>query len=335
MKPIYFPFTYISKPVVEALGACFRQTVVYQPSSQNVPEKMRKWEKKGVLDIRVPVKSDENKLDAVLKDYRAWVNFNQGSEISFLKTHAHTIPFFDDTSVLKIREDIKKNAQAGQFHKNHAQKETDLLFNSRMFLHVAQEFDIQNREINRDFLLLEAMEQDLIKNLKGENETLSMENNLNHTLKTDDPGSYMTSERIEAWGHLLRHDQEISGVFITSSRSAFEHLIDKASTAEKLIRFDTITMLENGAEAAERWQDNLMEQLDMLARNSWPASTDGIEIAPADKGDGKKVALTLYILPGETPHEFFARCVGHNVLQAGEGDKDIKFKNTLIGLIEF
>ena len=79
MKPIYFPFTYISEPVVEATGVCFKQLVVYQPSNQKVPEKMQKWAKSGILDIRVPVKSDEKELDAALRDYKTWVNIHQGS----------------------------------------------------------------------------------------------------------------------------------------------------------------------------------------------------------------------------------------------------------------
>ena len=107
MKPIYFPFTFISEPIVEALSACFKQTVVYQVSSQKVPEKMQEWSKSGTLDIRIPVEGDEKKLDKILNDYRAWINLNQGSEIAFLKTQVDKIPIFDETYSSKIRDDIK------------------------------------------------------------------------------------------------------------------------------------------------------------------------------------------------------------------------------------
>ncbi|MBU4289417.1 MAG: hypothetical protein KKI12_14750, partial [Proteobacteria bacterium] len=98
MKPIYFPFTYISEPVLEALSAFFKQIVVYQPSSLNVPESMQKLADSGLLEIRIPVKGDENKIDNILKDYKSWANIHQGSEMAFFKMNPDKIPFFDDSS---------------------------------------------------------------------------------------------------------------------------------------------------------------------------------------------------------------------------------------------
>ena len=53
MTPVYFPFTYVSKQVADALSACFDKTIVYQPSSQNIPESMKQLTDKGLLDIRI------------------------------------------------------------------------------------------------------------------------------------------------------------------------------------------------------------------------------------------------------------------------------------------
>ena len=77
-----------------------------------------------------------------------------------------------------------------------------------------------------------------------------------------------------------------------------------------------------------------MESLDMLAANAWPASTDGFVKAPAVTGCDRKVSLTLYIVPGETPYEFFNRYVEHNVFNYKEKYQRVKLKNTLLGLIE-
>ena len=70
MKPVYFPFTFISRPVIEAVSACFRQIVVYQPSERHVPEQMRQWAESGMLEIRIPVKEDEERLEADLSSGR-------------------------------------------------------------------------------------------------------------------------------------------------------------------------------------------------------------------------------------------------------------------------
>jgi len=329
MKPIYFPFTFISKPIVEALSSCFKQTVVYQISSQKVPEKMQEWCKSGTLDIRIPVEGDEKKLDKILEDYRAWINLHQGSEIAFLKTQADKIPIFDETSASQIRDDIKKISR-----ENQSQDKPDDLFYARLFLHITQEFDLQNVELKQDLLLFEAMEQDLMKNLKGENEVSHMETGGNQELKADDPGHYMTKERIKAWTRLMQHDQQVSGLFVTSSRAMLEYLIDIAPEVEKLICFDAIPVFENRVEEMEKWQVGLMESLDMLTTNPLPSSTDGIFDAPeADECD-RKVALTLYIVPGETPHDFFVRCVEGDLFCAKDENKKAGFKNTLIGLLE-
>lgn len=324
MKPIYFPFTYISKPVVEALRACFRQFVVYQPSFQQVPEKMQAWEKSGILDIRVPVQGNENKLEALLKDYKTWANLHNG-ETAFFKTQADKIPFFDDYSTSQIKADIKKKGQG--------QKSEDFLFNARIFLHIAQEFDMQDWEINRDILLFEEMEQNLIKSLKGNNGILYKKDTVNKAL-IDDTGDYMTADRIKAWAHIMRYDREISELFITSSTSVFDHLIDKAPEAKIVHRFDSIPVHKNRIEQIERWQDDLMQYLDNLAKNSWPVSVDGIIKAPVDKECNSKVSLTLCLVPGETPLEFFARCVKDKSAEGGKTNEEARFKNTLIGLIE-
>ena len=329
MNPIYFPFNYVSRPVFEALSACFGQTAVYQITSQKIPEKMHELAKRETLEIRIPIEGDNEKLDAVMKDYMAWINTHQGSEIAFLKAQGDTTPFFDETSVSQIRADIRKKGQ-----EDLSPKKTDDLFNAVIFIHVAQEFDMQNDGVSQDLQLLEEMEQNLLKNLRGENEA-SYDNIFgNKILEPYDPGHYMTKERIDAWIRLMQYDHEITGLFITSSRPVLEYMIDDVPEAEILIRLDDIPILENNIKEMEIWQDSLMESLDMLAKNAWPTSTDTILKAPVVTGCDKKVTLTLYIVPGETPQEFFARFYERDSFRTKDKNKEAEFKNTLIGLLE-
>ena len=60
MKPICFPSTYVSDSVAQALTACFGPFTVYQPLPGKIPEQMRSWIEKGILDIRTPI--TENRL---------------------------------------------------------------------------------------------------------------------------------------------------------------------------------------------------------------------------------------------------------------------------------
>lgn len=330
MKPIYFPFTFISKQVVEAISACFEQTVVYQISSYHVSEKMLEWNKNNRLEIRMPVEGNEKKLDAILKDFQIWAKDHQGSEIAFLKTQAGKIPYFAESSPSQIRAEIKRKS-----FDNQSRKKIDDLFNTRLFLLLAQEFDLQNYTLNKDLLLLNEMEQNLMSNLKGENKTSHKKAAESKALETDDPGYYMPSKRIEAWAHLMQRDQQTSALFVTSSRSAFEHLLENASESEELISFDSIPVLESKVEEIVRWQDGLMETIEIIASNDWLPSKPGMFKAPLDVECDRKVSLTLNIIPGEKPHKFFARCIEHDLSHVKEINHTAGFKNTIIGLIEY
>ncbi len=329
MKPIYFPFTYISEPVAEALASCFRQTVIYQPSSRNMPEAIQKRAETDIFDIRIPVNEDEGKLDTFIKEYRRWAELHQGSGLSaFFSPGGNKIPFFDETSISQIRSDIRQHPTSDtQYPTSNT---SDTLFNARVFLCIAQDFDMQNSELDNDLASYEKMEQDIMKNLRGEDSEFPVPGSL-FPVPTDDPGNHKTEERIGAWIRLMQHDPEKSGMFVTSSQSVFDLMIDKAPDAEQVLCFDSVPIWGNSnADKAVPWQENLARHLDMLAENTWPVSADRVEVSASDD-DRRTISLTVWLAPGKTPDEFFGCYVENETFQAGnEGGK---YKNTLLGLI--
>ena len=330
MKPVYFPFTFMTKPVCQTLAACFRQTAVYQFSSIKIPDEMQQWGKSGILDIRIPVKYDGDKLDAILKQYRSWANSHQGSEIAFLKARAHKIPFFDETSTRQITADIK--SKGGR--QNRSQEKADPPLNAALFLHLAQEYDMQNLTLTQDLQNIEAMEKDFMTDLKGENHALDEEMILENTLEAYDPGHYMPKERIQAWTRIMQQDRQGSGLYVTTSRSVFEFLIDAVPEAELVGTLSAIPLVDSRIEALEKWQDELMNQIEMLAAIVWLAKTDRMTAAPEIPGCETTVSLTLYIVPGKTPHESFAGFVENDSFGVKDKHNGTKFKNTLLGLIQ-
>jgi len=173
-----------------------------------------------------------------------------------------------------------------------------------------------------------------MKDLKGDNHALDEEIALEKTLEVHDPGHYMTKERIHAWTHLMQQDQQDSGLFATTSRSVFESLIDSAPEAELVGVLDAIPVVDNEVEALETWRDELMKHLEMLAAVAWTAKTDSIITVPEIPGCETTVSLTLYIVPGKPPHEFFNRYMEHDVFNDKEKHLKVKLKNTLLGFIE-
>ena len=326
MKPIYFPFTFISEPVFDAMSTCFGKIVVYQSSKVNIPEKMKEWDNSGKLEIRIPIEGDEEKINNILQDFKTWAKNHQGSELSFLKTQIEKIPFFNENAISQITLDIKR-----QNLEKPSPGKPDMLLNARLFLQIAQEHDLQADVLRRDLLLFETMEQNLIKNLKGEIETSQMDIDTHPSVQKNDTGHYMTKERIEAWIRIMQHDDHHTGLFVTSSRSVIEHLLDDAPEAKVLPDINGIPVLESGIEEKEKWQNRLMKTLETVITDASFASTEASMKTPTSIEIDRKKTLTFYIIPGLSPHQFFSRYIKPTGSQPQDKRGMEHVKNTLIG----
>jgi hypothetical protein len=103
---------------------------------------------------------------------------------------------------------------------------------------------------------------------------------------------------------------------------------------EQVNRFDAVPAGASDAEAPATWQDELIKHLESLATHPWPGKIETMADPPEVPGSETTVALTLFIAPGKTPHEFFSECIKTDVLQAESTPDSPRFINTLIGLVE-
>lgn len=325
MTPIYFPFTYISEPILDKLWDTFGKIVVYQSSKINVPEKMTAWEKSGKIDIRMPVEGNDEKIERILQEFKSWADLHQGSELSLLKTQLGKIPFFNEDATSQIKLDIKR-----QDLKKPSEEKPERLLVARMFLQVAQELDLQHDSLKQDFLSLEAMDQRLIKELTGEALSSSSDVDTYQAVETNDAGKYMTKERIDAWARIMLQDRQQSGLFITNSRAVMEHLLDDAPEARVLSDVNDMTAFENGIKKHEKRQ-NLLHHLETIVADAASATTKTAVAPSLFKEKARKKTFTFYLIPGLSPHQFFSRYM----VSAGGKSQSKRFtepvKNTLIG----
>ena len=337
MKPIYFPFTYISKPVVDALGFCFRQSVVYQPARFTVSEKLQNWSQDGMLEIRIPFEGDEERLAAILKDYREWAKLHRdsrGLQNAFTRSLGEKVPFYDETSTSRIKADIKKDQQ-----QNQLPGEVDPSFGARLFLAIAQEFDMNTERLRRDLSSIEAMENNLLANLQGRSQSgdqfAGRKNN--SAFNSGDAAEYMIPERFMAWFQLMQFDRELgrdsSGLFLTSSRSVLYYLLDSAPQSEKILTVDTIPVDAQKSAEIEAWRDHLTAQLQRLAATSRSKEAVKVAAAPADKNCQLLASLTLYVVPEESPRSLFSRCIGRTSTSAGNEIKESHVEDIIIGYL--
>ena len=329
MKSIYFPFTYIPESVGQALAACFGQITVYQISSAKVPEDMQSLAKEGILDIRIPMEINGELLDKIYKDYRGWIDTHQGTEIAFLKTMAHNIPYFDENASSQIKADIKKTTR-----QMSAQEKPDPLFNAGLFLHMAQEYDLQNERLFRDLRDIDTMEADFLKDLKGEENDIQARTLTHKAIEIKDPGGYMTEERIAAWASFVLKDPRDFGLFITTSRAVAEHFIDIFPEINRIHWFDALFLGDERDNVWVSWRHEFMKSLELLAAHSRPDGADDMTAPPETSGTKTNISLTLYRIPEKTPRECFSRFVETHALHDDSIKTSPPFKNTIIGLIE-
>ena len=331
MKPVFFPFTFITRPVADALSICFGQTIVYQPLDSNIPQIMKDDEKSGIIDIRVPIKGDEENVISICKAYRKWMEIHQGSEINILKAQGDKAPFFDESYATQIKAALKRNEK-----KTVTPDESKTLLATRVFLSIAQQYDRENWEISEELVSIEKMEQDLLYDLKGGEADTIPGLTRGISSRMDDPGVYKTDDRLQAWARLFLNDpdpqvKDLSFLFVTASQSVFEHLLDVAPNSKRIFRLNALPGFPRTSENAVKWRDSLEKCLRAFAENNLATSRKADDLVTEGKHFTATGSITIYLVHEETPREFFTRCVSPDTIQHKSDSAGGKIKNTLIG----
>jgi hypothetical protein len=331
MKPIYFPYTYISDPVAEAVAACFGQFTVYQPLADKLPLPMQPWVDKGVIDIRIPARGDNRELELAVANYLNWANLHtggSGTNPASLKTFKASAPLLDASLSSQIVADVKR-----QINGTLTDKSSDPVLSSRIFLYFAQQFDQQSQDLDQFLEESRKKEQDLIRDLKMEEDALAAELKKEPGHMPDLNSDYLISYRLEAWTRIFLSDREPSGLFVTHSAAVLEQLLDSAPGAEKIFDFEAIPRSTATTAGLTPWQDQLISYLSDIVENKWTAASRetaaGSDIAAAEN----TVSLKIYLVPDQNSSQIFCRGAG---IQDPEFDLTRSIaggRNTLLGLV--
>jgi hypothetical protein len=332
MKPIYFPFTYVSDHVAETISACFGQFIVYRPLKENLTEQLQFWINRGAADVRVPVTGNENELKTAVKNYQAWADLHRdgsGEMVATLKAGMDPIPFFNEKSTRKIVEEIRGNTPG-----NSNIKTPDSVLAARIFLYFAQEFDRQNHELSDDLYHHQQQAAELIRQLKMENDPVAAEFQNSPMQQPDSFADYMISDRLEAWTRIFCRDSEISGLFVTHSTAVLEHLLDRASTVSRIMHSESIPSGKHKIDERVSWQERLgLKLVRLVEQNQTDASCESMEPLDLPAADNT-ISLSIYRVPDQTPYEFFTHCADIDRPTANAPDRRNKIRSTLIALVQ-
>lgn len=332
MKPVYFPFTYVPQWVAQILAACFRQFIVYQPSGLKLPSEMQSWLEANVMEVRVPVRTEDEALARMTKEFRVFSGLHDDSKN--LKTAVFwgrqgAIPCFGESAVSQIISDLKKGSRTAS-----AEADFDPLFCAQVFLDFAQEFDRQNAELNRDLGVNDRLSHELLKEISGEKEDGLPATPLNTEIRIEDPAEYMAQERLQAWLRLFMIDPVDSGLFVTSSPAIFNYLIENLDAAQKVIQSEALPVIDAKDESAIFWQDSFLKQVQQLIENRAAAAELFVDLL-SQEDRRSNVKLTLYLVAGQGPADIFAPIFDDQKVELIRPHQNAEATNanTLIGLI--
>ena len=280
MKPIYFPFTFISEPVLKEISMFFPQTIIYQPSPSRIPNFIQKSAEEGLLEIRAFFEGDDARFERLVKEYKDWLEHHKGSETTFFKSRifdgadVDSIPMYSDSSTSQIKHDIKKG-----YIEKKAQK-PDVEFTARLFLIIAQEFDIQQNEFSQDLKHFELMESNLFSNIRGEDELAEIRTGIVDKSAFEDLGKYKTGQRISAWLRVFEQDPVVPDEFgslllLTSSRAVLENVMEICPDGQLVFSTSPIQVESHQPADIKKYHENLRENLMRLSR-------EGLEKEPTD-----------------------------------------------------
>ena len=346
-SPVYFPFTFISPLLVEAISLCFDRLVVYQPAFAKPQQALQPWVDTGVLDIRSPFENviDKEPLEAALRNFRSWGLLHQHADMTYLKMAGNGIAPIDP-EIARTASDIRGRAEEPP----NTSDQSDLSL--QLFLHLAQEFDENSWElrdqlnrVNHQYHALQsAFRQD--QNGKAHEPALK---DLPASVAEEDLGSFMIEKRLAAWNHLFRKDPVDTGPLFTDSHSAFAYLLDEVQNKVEVLKFNfTYTQAESKGEPKDRptWANHLQEIFNTVITMPWSRTlqeeirqvSHEIEARIDDrkrstmKPDDRSISFRWYLVPDQVHSTLLNRRCGMESEHAES--KAPKVKNTLVGMIE-
>lgn len=313
MESVYFPYTYVSDKLMAALASCFTKASVYQPLAGKLPGNMAHWAERDRLGIRTPSRPDDDILNRLIEEYKQWADLHQAGGLAAFKARGESVPFFNESSVSQIRKEIKTGKQ-----KQVSTEKPDPFKNARIFLQIAQEYDIQQNDIRQKLASFEEMRQGLFRELKGGDEDIDLLAEPNER-----PVDHMAEERLVAWARLYIDDPVESGLFITTSRDVVNSMIDKIDGIETVWGPESVPIYAEGSESVYREFAEFVENL--------RTDSAGPEF-PFNRGNNPdpvgQATLTFHIARRVSPVDVFSQFIGNSEKNTGDST------GTLIGLVE-
>jgi len=248
MIPTFFPSTYVTPTTFDLCHEWFDQIIVYQASEAFIPDHYKNNQR---LIIKTPLASqfDIQKFKQEIQ-YLNVLKRESGQNLDHLKARPEDIPFFDDTSVNRIRAQIKQ--------KTHHHEQTDnkqLLF--ALYCQLFQDLDMQQEDVNHTFNEIEQSHTKLFQQLNNDFSSCTSQSN-------DNSKKVIThiTERLKIFFNLYQYDQEKSTVLLTDHEDFILEIQEWNNDLELIYRIDQAQM-DNAKQLLQDYMNIKIHQLSL------------------------------------------------------------------------
>jgi len=328
MKPVYFPYTYLSPSVAHSLRALFPSVAVYQPVADRLPDEMRPLAREGFLEVMAPPLGGEEDFDAFTRDFQQWANLHQGGvglKTAILHGRLFSEPISGDGSPAEIVSEIRRRLAP-----EPASKDSETTLTARVFLHLAQAGDQLGHQIGCELERYEKAQARLFDALKGQAGPARSESGICGRADPDDNGEVRLDLRMAAWALLFSSHPYPSPVFVTHSQAVIRYLAENVPGRLRISVERLCHALQSLACEKQLLARDLMSQLVALAEA--PLSLSGLPNDDAEEkpaGESAKEPC-VHLWPQIPPRRFFGLMLGKGPTESSLPPPQFPWRNTLV-----
>ncbi|GEM_PF-2070183 len=228
MKIVYFPDTTIAPRQAQMLAALWGPVTLLQPSPDSCLPETKALLEKGLLETLMPPAVCGGSVQDVMGDFKQWAAQHSGDDLASMMEQGQGIPFFSSQSSAQIVAEIRKGGDLPE--RTPDDRPDQRIFQAQLLLAMAQEFDLQQRELARDMAALAHKEKEMMVLLKGEAGG-EAERAASGGMRPSAGSDPTLSLRLKAWARVIQTVPEWAStfgasevLFLTDRRSVLEHI---------------------------------------------------------------------------------------------------------------
>ncbi len=329
INKVLFPATFVSEENAAAIHRRIGRFAVYQPVMGQTPAVLGGLFESGMIEIRHPVIGSESQIAKLCRAYGVWGDIHRKDAIHLNRLAGEG--FYNQDFAVEISTEVRARAGDRSSGKPAGDASGDVqkpdpLFNARIFLQLAQEFDLHESEIAASLRDADNASRQIFETLRGgdaepESEALFA---FQHAFPGKDPKPHstrddseavMTESRLAAWTLLAANEIAPPELFVTGSRAVVDWLADRFPSMVLILKTDAANDPDTAESSFSGRFRELLEEPSLKASQK-ASPVEGV-FSCLDRPAADGYRMEIHAIPGMSPREMLESITDNP--EVGEG----------------